>query len=888
MCSGETARPAGRLADPAFGAPLIAETHANPAPPGHGVRPGEKIDHFVVDKQIGAGGSSLVFRAKDSLLNRYVAIKQVLIDSAVDPEAARHAILREAESHKRAAAADPNLLVQFIDLLDDPRGLLLITEYVHGWSLEQRLQGQTRPLGVRDALGLLAGTAKALSAIHGVGVLHRDLKPSNLLLPKAGGLKVADFGLAAAIADQDTMDVGSVRYMAPELLRGDTADARSDLYALGMIAYEMFAGRGAFEQAFRSVLRDRHNRAMRWMKWHTNTRAKATPLRELNPDVPEPVAELVERLMEKEPTRRPNTADDVLAAIRRSLAQDAIGADGPSDSVAGDPRFDNATPTQPAEDTAALPTKSKVPYIVGGVLGAWLLAGAVFLVVVQNQQADAEQAVQAQVEQAFDDARQLGARGQWEPARDAFAALRDAAEPGSEAFLTAEAGYLHAGAWAAFENEDYLLASELAGQYNTHPQSQSDRAARLVREVAPRAAFAEQMASIEAAIVENTSAALDRADQRLRRLRDSGADLLEAEQIELADAESRLRTQRLDLTASAVIAEAQKLLGQNRPDQAIAHLKEKANRREGASQSEVDLLAELERDQALALARGRADLALVEAQRATDRQARIDKLADARAAWQAVVMLSDDPADQDRLDALQAESLFVLALAAEDDGKIDDAIRLMTESDRLAPSPDKTRKLATLEILRQRADEIARGNRLAAQGQFDEARAIFQAVGATAEAERVDGLLARRDGMAAFARGENQQAFDLLQRAQTQGLADDAEITGTLATLTQRLAFDDILGEAEQLREAGRFGDAREAMTRAREQAVTDAEVRRLNDQVLQIDYADWMDQGRQAEQSLRWEDARSFYRRARDTQDTEAVQAAIRRVERQIGDETE
>ncbi|MEM6751128.1 MAG: protein kinase [Planctomycetota bacterium] len=877
-------------APPRLGAPPIDASAANPAPPGQEIRPGEKIDHFVVDKQIGAGGSSLVFRAKDPLLGRYVAIKQVMIDGAVDPEAARHAVRREAESHKKAAAADPNLLVQFIALLDDPRGLLLITEYVHGWSLEQRLQAQTGPLGVRDALGLLAGTAKALSAIHGAGVLHRDLKPSNLLLPKVGGLKVADFGLAAAIAEQDAMDVGSVRYMAPELLQGETGDPRSDLYALGMIGYEMFAGRAAFDQAFRSVLRDRQNRAQRWMKWHTNTRAKATPLRELNPNVPEPVAELVERLMEKEPTRRPGTADDVLAAIRRSLAQDAVGADDPA-GAPGDPRVE-AGPAQPAEDTAALPKKSKLPWVLGGIVAVWLIAGGVFFAVMDSKSDQAAEALQTQREAELAEARRLRDAGQWAASRDAFANLRDQLTPGTDGHALTQAGFLHASAWAAFEAGDYVEASRLSDEYRAHPQAQTDRSLRLQREVAPRAAFAKQLDDVEKLIAPPPPAkgptleSLESAEQRLRRVGDNRDSLLPEEQTRLATAETRLADARIALTSGGVLAEARRLWDQSRREQAIRYLTEQANRRDGPTQAEEDLLAEYRSTQALELALGRAEVAESDAVGAETRAARIARLQEALSAWQAVVAISDNPAaHQARRDDVRAKLLFLLALDAEDAGKIDDAIRLVTDSNRIAPDPDKQRKLGELAVLRDRERNLAEARRLAAQGQFDEARRAFERLGVVSEVQRVDAMIARRDGTAAFAAGDIDGAFDLLTRAQELGLADDDALQDTLAAVVQQRSFEAVLAQVDQDIVQRRFREARLALEEAEDAAASDAQTRRIAEKKIDIEYTGWFVQGQDAEGRRDWDSALIAYRRAQEQRDTEAVRARIAGVQReQVG----
>src|SRR5690606_35571354 len=112
------------------------------------------------------------------------------------------------------------------------------------------------PMDERQALGIIGGTALALDTIHKQNIIHRDLKPSNILLPGEGGLKICDFGLATLMEDQEALDVGSVRYMAPELFGDEKADQRADIYALGLVAYEMLAGRDKFADVFKIVLRD--------------------------------------------------------------------------------------------------------------------------------------------------------------------------------------------------------------------------------------------------------------------------------------------------------------------------------------------------------------------------------------------------------------------------------------------------------------------------------------------------------------------------------------------------------------------------------------------------------------------------------------------------------
>ena len=305
----------------------------SPHPTTLSLQPGEVVGAYRIEAVIDTGGSGVVYRAVDPLLDKQVAIKHLAVTASMDADRLRDLARRETEAHKRVATAHPKHLVQFIELLEDPRGVMLVSEFVKGVSLEQRLQANGRPHDERAALGIVAATATALDQLHAAGLVHRDLKPANILMPTPGGLKLADFGLASLIGEQESLPLGTVRYMAPELLRGDPPTPAADLYALGMIAYELLIGRDHFNEVFKTVLRDQRNPAMRWMKWHTNPRVTAPPLTDLLPDAPPTLAELVARMMDKDPARRIRSAQDVVDAVRRHFVGD--GAEGEAAAEGG-------------------------------------------------------------------------------------------------------------------------------------------------------------------------------------------------------------------------------------------------------------------------------------------------------------------------------------------------------------------------------------------------------------------------------------------------------------------------------------------------------------------------------------------------------------------------
>jgi Tol biopolymer transport system component len=229
-----------------------------------------RLGPYEIVAPLGAGGMGEVYRAKDTRLGREVAVKVLPSEVASDPER-----LRRFEQEARAASAlsHPNILTLF-DVGRHEATSYLVTELLEGESLRERLEHGALP--PRKAIELGVAVARGLAAAHAKGIVHRDLKPENLFLTADGGVKILDFGLAkltlpeaGGMAEATTIPgltatgvvMGTAGYMAPEQVRGETADARSDLFALGCVLYEAVAGRRAFDgdtapEAFSAILRD--------------------------------------------------------------------------------------------------------------------------------------------------------------------------------------------------------------------------------------------------------------------------------------------------------------------------------------------------------------------------------------------------------------------------------------------------------------------------------------------------------------------------------------------------------------------------------------------------------------------------------------------------------
>jgi tetratricopeptide (TPR) repeat protein len=257
------------------------------------LRPGAVVGRFELVRELGRGGFGVVWEARDPLLGRSVAFKAVRAGAELRQREER--LQREAEAAARLA--HPNI-VTLHDLGSSVHGPYLVLELLRGQSLSQRLQAGALP--VREALRVGIEVARALAHAHAHGVVHRDLNPANVFLCGDGQVKVLDFGLSLVLGG-DAVAGGTPGFMAPEQWRGESGDARTDLFALGVLLTRLLAGRLPFD----------HDR-------EPGVEGAPPPLQ---------VAEapgagtLVARLLELEPERRPGSAGEVAAALTAILRE---------------------------------------------------------------------------------------------------------------------------------------------------------------------------------------------------------------------------------------------------------------------------------------------------------------------------------------------------------------------------------------------------------------------------------------------------------------------------------------------------------------------------------------------------------------------------------------
>ena len=318
---------------PSLGAPVAQLTRpprSEPAPrPAASPLPATLgAGRYRVKSFLGEGARKRVYLARDTSLDSDVAVAVVKTEGLDADGLIR--VRREAQAMGRLRD-HPNIVPVF-DIGQEGSQPYIVSQLLEGGSVDDRLrEADTHKLPIAEALRIALQVAQALEHAHSLGIVHRDLKPGNVWLARDGTAKLGDFGLAVALDQsrltQEGMLVGTVAYMPPEQAMGRTPDARSDLYALGAMLYEMVAGRPPF-------LGDD---AVTVISQHVSTPPVAPSWH--NPEVPPPLEALIQQLLAKDPTARPQRASDVVEALRRiERAPAEAAAPPPSTGRAADTR----------------------------------------------------------------------------------------------------------------------------------------------------------------------------------------------------------------------------------------------------------------------------------------------------------------------------------------------------------------------------------------------------------------------------------------------------------------------------------------------------------------------------------------------------------------------
>ena len=267
----------------------------------------DKYIDQILDKRyeilelIGEGGMALVYKARDTRLDRLVAVKIMREEMAADEEVRRRFV---AESHAVAMLSNPNIVAVY-DVSHSDAMEYIVMELVDGITLKQYMD-KKGALPWREMLHFSKQIARALGHAHQRGLIHRDIKPQNIMLLRDGTIKVADFGIAALeneIYVNDGQAIGSIHYIAPEQARGEYPDARSDLYSLGVVMYEMLTGERPYTGESIGEIAIKHMNADPVMP------------RERNPEIPEELERITMKAMNANMADRYQSADELLSDL---------------------------------------------------------------------------------------------------------------------------------------------------------------------------------------------------------------------------------------------------------------------------------------------------------------------------------------------------------------------------------------------------------------------------------------------------------------------------------------------------------------------------------------------------------------------------------------------
>lgn len=348
-------------------------------------------ERYKIIEFIGGGGMANVYLARDIILERYVAVKILRLDYANDPEFIRRF---HREAMNATSLVHPNI-VNIYDVGEEDNIYYIVMEYVSGETLKQYIQKHS-PIPLEKVIDIMLQITSGISHAHQNNIIHRDIKPQNILLDKDGNVKITDFGIAIALTSTTITHtnsvMGSVHYISPEQARGGISTKKSDIYALGIVMFELLTGSLPFsgESAVSIALK------------HLQTETPSP--RQFNPAIPQSVENIVIKATAKDPYYRYDDVEEMIADLKTCLDPERLNEDPvvfPVDDeetkvipiIQNDPREEENTveterPTTNSMNPTASPVKRKEetgkkdrkvkkkwPWIIGGISVLIILLG---------------------------------------------------------------------------------------------------------------------------------------------------------------------------------------------------------------------------------------------------------------------------------------------------------------------------------------------------------------------------------------------------------------------------------------------------------------------------------------------------------------------------------
>ena len=265
------------------------------------IRAGQKISHYLLQEEIGRGGMGIVYEAYDDRLNRKVALKFLPPKLSEDSDL-KARFMQEARA---ASALDHPNICTIYDVGEADGTLYLVMAHYSGETLAERMK--TTPPDVEESLFIVSQIAKGLDKAHASGIVHRDIKPSNIILTDDGGVKILDFGIAKFAGNNDITNpearMGTIAYMSPEQMRGESVDHRTDIWSLGVVLYEMLAGKHPFRAAQDAAT------------MFSVLESSVAPVSDLRGNIPVSVDTIIGRTLEKSASDRYDSLTELIQDI---------------------------------------------------------------------------------------------------------------------------------------------------------------------------------------------------------------------------------------------------------------------------------------------------------------------------------------------------------------------------------------------------------------------------------------------------------------------------------------------------------------------------------------------------------------------------------------------